>query len=109
MLFYTQTILEATGSKIPSALSSIIIGGVQLIPSAVTPLVADSAGRRPTLLFSAFGMILSEAPLGLYFYLKDNNHDVSSIFWLPVACLVIYIVTFRVGFGPLPWTIMAEL
>lgn len=109
MLFYTQTIFEATGSKIPSALSSILIGGAQLIPSAVTPLVADTAGRKSTLLFSAVGMIISEAPLGLYFYLKDQNQDVSSISWLPAACLVVYIITFRIGFGPLPWIIMAEL
>lgn len=109
VLFYTQTIFEATGSTLSSALSSIIIGGAQLIPSTITPFVADTAGRRPTLLFSCFGMIISEAPLGLYFYLQSQGQDVSSIFWLPVACLVVYIISFRVGFGPLPWTIMSEL
>ncbi|XP_025836637.1 facilitated trehalose transporter Tret1-2 homolog isoform X2 [Agrilus planipennis] len=109
VLFYTQTIFEATGSSISSVFSSIIIGGAQMIPSAITPCVADTAGRRATLMFSAIGQIISEIPLGLYFYLKHSGHDVSAIYWLPVACLVVYIITFRVGFGPLPWTIMAEI
>ncbi|XP_018321638.1 facilitated trehalose transporter Tret1-like [Agrilus planipennis] len=109
VLFYTQTIFEATGSSISSILSSFIIGLVQLIPSAITSLIADSLGRKVTLLFSALGQILSLFPLGLYFFLKEKGNNVEAVYWLPVTCLVIYIVTFRVGFGPLPWTIMAEL
>lgn len=50
--------------------------------------------------------------LGLYFYLKDVQHAddvVEQISWLPVVALVIFISTYSVGWGPLPWAVMGEM
>nr|XP_022912004.1 facilitated trehalose transporter Tret1-like [Onthophagus taurus] len=107
--FYTQLIFEATGSSIPAEISSIIIGAVQVIAAFITPLVVDKLGRRVLLMISAIGALISEAPLGLYFHLKNNDVDVENIYWLPVVCLIVYMIVFNFGFGPLPWTIMSEL
>lgn len=109
ILFYAQDVFEATGSSIPPEISSIIIGSVQVAASFVTPLLVDRLGRRLLFLISGVGMIIAEIPLGLYFYLKDDGSDVGAIFWLPIACLVVYIIAYNLGFGPLPWTVMAEI
>lgn len=109
ILFYTQTIFEATGSSIPPEISTIIIGIVQIIGSFLTPIFVEKKGKRFLLLTSAIGMALSELVLGAYFYLKEHNHNVQPIFWLPVVTLIAYMLTYCSGFGPLPWAVMGEL
>jgi len=50
--------------------------------------------------------------LGLYFYLKEVQHAddvVAQISWLPIVALIIYISTYSVGWGPLPWAVMGEM
>jgi SP family facilitated glucose transporter-like MFS transporter 8 len=66
--------------------------------------------RRVLLLVScSFGM-LSLLTLGLYFLLKEQlHHDVSAIGWLPLVCLIVYISTYCLGIGPLPWVVMSEV
>lgn len=110
VLFYANTIFEASGSTIPSEVSSIIIGGVQFVSSFITPVIVDRLGRKILFIFSAFGMLISETVLGIYFYLsKETDTDVDAVSWLPVVCLVLYIITYNCGFGPLPWTVMGEI
>lgn len=109
ILFYTETIFKKTGSTMSAALSTIIVGIVQVLASILTPIFADRMGKRFLLMTSALGMFLSEAILGYYFRMLKNKEDVSSISWLPVMCLVVYIITYCLGFGPLPWAVMGEL
>ncbi|KAK5644665.1 hypothetical protein RI129_005965 [Pyrocoelia pectoralis] len=109
VLFYSQTVFEATGSTIPSDIPPMIVGAVQVGASCITPLIVDRAGRKLLHIVSATGMLLSQIPLGLYFYLKENGNDVSDIFWLPILCLNVYISFYNFGFGPLPWTVMSEI
>ncbi|KAJ8942448.1 hypothetical protein NQ318_002660 [Aromia moschata] len=109
VLFYAQTIFKEAGTSLEPEICSIILGVVQFAASFVTPLVVERLGRKVLLLVSAAGMIISEAVLGTYGYLKDHDHDVSSISFLPILCIILYIITYNVGYGPLPWTIMGEL
>lgn len=109
ILFYTQTIFEATGSTIPPEISTIVTGIVQIIGSFLTPIFVEKKGKRFLLLCSAIGMTISEIVLGIYFYLKEHDKDVQPIFWLPIVCLVVYMLTYCSGFGPLPWAVMGEL
>lgn len=107
--FYTQSIFEETGTDIPSDIAAIIVGGVQMVSGLTAPFFADRAGRKPMLLLSSLVMVLSEVPLGIYFYLNHIDHDTTSIYWLPILCLILYVVAFNFGFGPLAWTVMGEV
>ncbi|XP_018576204.1 facilitated trehalose transporter Tret1-like [Anoplophora glabripennis] len=109
VLFFAQILFEQAGTTLEPEICSIIIGCTQFITSFVTPLVVDRLGRKILLLISAVGMAISEFPLGLYSYLKDDNKDVSSISFLPILCLIGYIITYNSAFGPLPWAMMGEL
>ncbi|KAF5279153.1 hypothetical protein FQR65_LT03399 [Abscondita terminalis] len=80
VLFYTQTIFVATGSSIPPEICTIIIGTIQLASTLLTPILADKTGKRFLLIISATGMFLSEAILGLYFYLQLKLDDASFLF-----------------------------
>jgi len=47
--------------------------------------------------------------LAVHFYLKQNGGDLSNFGWLPLLCVATFIAGFNIGFGPLPWVMMAEL
>lgn len=62
------------------------------------------------LYISAIGMILTLSSLGGYFYAKDVLlSDVSNISWLPLASLMIFVLSFSLGYGPIPWLMMGEI
>ncbi|XP_072751293.1 facilitated trehalose transporter Tret1 [Anoplolepis gracilipes] len=112
VLFYMQNIFIAAGSSVSTELAPIIIGVVQLLASTVTPFVVDRSGRRMLLVFSGIGTTVSLGAMGLYFYLKEVQHAddvVAQISWLPVVSLIIFMCTYCVGWGPLPWAVMGEM
>lgn len=59
VLFYMQKIFKAAGGLVPMEQAPIIIGVVQVLASAVTPVVVDRSGRRMLLIFSGVGETLS--------------------------------------------------
>lgn len=54
-------------------------------------------------------MILTLGGLTGYFYAKNAGVDVSSLGWIPLASLMIYVLCFSLGFGPIPWLMMGEI
>ncbi|XP_018320230.1 facilitated trehalose transporter Tret1-like [Agrilus planipennis] len=109
VLTYASDVFNASGGSINSDISSLIVGVVQFVVGLTVPLLVERLGRKTLLLMSAIGMVISIVPLGVYFYLKENGHDVSSIGWFPIVTMIAFIITYNFGFGPLPWTLMGEL
>lgn len=69
----------------------------------------DRAGRRLLTLISCFGMAISHSVVAYFFYLQLNEHDVSSIAWLPLVALSTYVITYCLGIGPVPYVVTAEV
>ncbi|XP_068152375.1 facilitated trehalose transporter Tret1-2 homolog isoform X1 [Drosophila tropicalis] len=109
VIFYTVQIFESAGSTLNASSCSIVVGIVQVIMTLTSSLLIERAGRKILLLFSSTVMTICLAILGAYFNIKDGGKDVSAIGWLPLLCVVLYIVTFSVGYGPIPWLMMGEL
>ncbi|CAH0721286.1 unnamed protein product, partial [Brenthis ino] len=110
VLFYMTDIFAASGTDLNPAVATIIIGAVQLVASFITPFVVDRLGRRLLLLVSACGTAIGLTLLGTFFLLaKMEDPIVDSISFLPVLSLVLFIVTYCWGLGPLPWAVMSEL
>lgn len=68
----------------------------------------DKAGRKTLLISSGLGMAVSLSVLGAYDCI-DNSVFKKSYGWIPLVSLVIYIAAFSIGYGPIPWLMMAEL
>ncbi|KAG5860680.1 hypothetical protein JTB14_006689 [Gonioctena quinquepunctata] len=110
ILAYTEIIFSAAGTNVSADVAAIIVGVVLFLASFGGPLLVDRKGRKFLLICSASGLIISESVLGLYFYLQDKtNVSLDGCSWLPILCLVIYTVTFNIGFGPLPYTVTSEI
>lgn len=104
VIFFTTDIFIAAGSGIEPDIATIIVGVMQVAATFVASLVVDKLGRRILLLVSDAVMALCTLMLGIYFFMKDRDADsVSSIGWLPVVSLCLFIVAFSIGFGPVPW------
>jgi SP family facilitated glucose transporter-like MFS transporter 8 len=95
----------------------------------------DKAGRRILLIISDSGMAVGLLGLGIFFYLKEQNsitlgeqidycgtynstgletevYSESSpegLAWLPLASLMLFVLSFNFGFGPVPWLCLGEL
>jgi sugar porter (SP) family MFS transporter len=111
VISYLQPIFEASGSSIQPEMATIIVGAIQLTTNFLTSQLVDKLGRRILLLCSLTGTCLSHVLLGTYFYLKTNNFDnaVSYLFWLPVCSLILYVVMYNTGIGPVAWAMTGEL
>lgn len=110
ILFYSQSIFESTGSSLEPAVSTILVGAVQVLASGATPLIVDRLGRKPILLTSAAGMCVSLGTMGLYFFLKHiDSPAVPNVGWLPILSLIFFVTVYCIGFGPLPWAVLGEL
>ncbi|XP_045480587.1 facilitated trehalose transporter Tret1-like isoform X2 [Harmonia axyridis] len=107
---YTQEIFVEAGSSIKdSATSSLIVGSVTFFASFLCPFVIDKKGRRFVLVISITGIIIMELIFGSYYYLREENYDITSVKWLPLVCLMGYMLFFSIGMGPMPLTITSEI
>lgn len=109
VIFYTVPIFQSAGSTMDPAICGIVVGVVQVLMTFVSAVLIDKAGRRILLLQSSFIMGSCLVVLGVYFKLQNDKADVSGIGWLPLASVVLFIISFSLGFGPIPWMMMGEL
>ncbi|CAH1116857.1 unnamed protein product [Phaedon cochleariae] len=113
VMFYMKEIFISSGSSLPSHWSVIIVGVVQVIATLFAAWAVEKFGRKILLLISGGVMALSTFLLGLFFSLK--NHEVldedgiKTIGFLPVLSLIIFILAFSIGYGPIPWLSSSEL
>lgn len=109
VLFYSQSIFEDADVSLEPKFCSIILGTILFLSNFLIPVTVDRLGRRMNLLISASGMVVAEVVLGLYYYLKDHNKDISSITFLPILSLLIFVIFYTIGFAAVPWIFLSEI
>ncbi|XP_055374636.1 facilitated trehalose transporter Tret1 isoform X3 [Condylostylus longicornis] len=109
VIFYTVQIFKDAGSTIDGNICTIIVGCVNFIATFIATILIDRLGRKILLYISDVAMIITLFTLGGYFYCKDQEMDLSSVGWLPLASFVIFVLGFSLGFGPIPWLMMGEI
>lgn len=133
IIYFTVFIFQKAGSSLDKNLSTIvswavlqlfasseltrtiacfqIVGIVQLIATVVSMFLVDRAGRRILLLVSGFFMAIALAALGSFFYMLElyGEEVQSSLGWLPLASLLLFIIAYSSGYANVPFLIMGEL
>nr|XP_023017603.1 facilitated trehalose transporter Tret1-2 homolog [Leptinotarsa decemlineata] len=106
---YQQTIFGSTKGSIGPEKSVMIAGFVQLLATLVTVKFVDTVGRKKLLLFSYSALLISVTGLGTYTYLQDKGLDLSAYSWIPISCVLLNMSSFKVGSGPISWTVIGEI
>ncbi len=108
VIYYAPTIFRFAGVSSASVaiLAGVGVGAVNLVMTLVSMQLIDRVGRRPLLLISLAGMVLSLGVLGLAFALRQFA---GSLGWIAVVSLMVYVGAFAVGLGPVFWLVLSEI
>ena len=117
IIFNAEDIFRGAHIKSAGLISSVTIGGVQIIATFFGTLLADVAGRRILLLISTAIMCLSLISMGTYGFLNekpycdppDDSNCKSHFYPMAIASMACFIAGFSIGMGGLPWIIVSEI
>lgn len=111
VIFYCVEIFAAAGSSLDPHSSAIIVAVVQVVGTIISTFLVDKAGRRILILFSEAVMGISFLALGAFFYVKHINNGVAPVTlgWLPLVSVLLFVVAFSIGIGPLRYKSQTNL
>jgi sugar porter (SP) family MFS transporter len=124
-IFYSSQIFATAEINNPTLVTLLAVGLVQIFATFVSVVLVDLLGRKLLLTISSIGMLISSAGLGIYFFIfesycngclgescKESHLSVcqnTGFGGLAIACVITFIVTFSLAWGPIPWMTMSEL
>eukprot|EP01059_Diplonema_ambulator_P034591 TRINITY_DN783_c3_g1_i1.p1 TRINITY_DN783_c3_g1~~TRINITY_DN783_c3_g1_i1.p1 ORF type:complete len:501 (+),score=192.04 TRINITY_DN783_c3_g1_i1:44-1546(+) len=105
VMFYANMILGKVWSD-PDTVNNYAVGaqGLQLVVTIATSPFMDKAGRRPLLVFACVGMVISCAVMNVFFFDSGSAKPAFA-----VVGFYMYIASFAMGMGAIPWFIMGEI
>lgn len=106
IIYYAPTIfgMVGFGSNSAAIMATSVVGVVNVISTIVACTLVDRAGRRPLLLWGTAGMVVALLILSLIFAFRPAH-----VAGLTLFMLILYIVAFAIGMGPVFWVLSAEL
>ncbi|CAH1184851.1 unnamed protein product [Phyllotreta striolata] len=106
-LFYSVTFFQEVGSTMDPYLASTFLCLIRMLMACSNTFFLKTFNRRALLITSGFGMAFCMGMSGLFTYLF--NHGRTTVTWLPLMFLLLFVVASMIGFLPIPWTMTAEL
>ncbi|XP_052198242.1 putative polyol transporter 1 isoform X2 [Diospyros lotus] len=112
VVLYSPKIFEKAGikSKSDKLLATIAVGFSKTIFILVSTFLLDRVGRRPLLLSSVGGMIVSLGGLGISLMIID--HTEQRLTWaiaLAILATLSFVACFSIGMGPIAWVYSSEI
>lgn len=107
---YTQKLFKEAVDTISPSLSANIFSLIQLILTFFSSILVDITGRKPLLIFSCVSCFFVLTIEAVYFILRDfTSIEVSSLWWLPLGGMILYIIVFSIGLGSIVNLMIGEL
>lgn len=115
---YTANIFQAAGFDKPNEYkdtlldpnnSSITVAVIQILGVYGSTMLVDRIGRKTLLIFSTSGAFVGLLSLGMYSYLYEMGHDLTSWNWVPLMSFSTFIFISCFGILPLPFVVLAEI
>lgn len=109
ILFYQTDIFKKASPQSDAAQSTILVCLAQVIMTLVGSFLVDRLGRRVLLLASGAGHAISLVVFGFYRYKSVSDEAFQTNFaWIALTSLIVFISSFSLGFGPVPWMMIPE-
>jgi sugar porter (SP) family MFS transporter len=107
VIYYGPTILKFAGQQNTGALTqSVFIGCTNVFFTIVAILLLDKLGRRFFLLTGTSILTVALVGLGIFFASTSLQHSAG---WFALVCLLVYIMGFAIGLGPVFWLMISEI
>ncbi|ESW03844.1 hypothetical protein PHAVU_011G046600 [Phaseolus vulgaris] len=112
VVLYSPRIFEKAGmtDDTHKLLATVAVGFVKTTFILVATFMMDRVGRRPMLLSSVGGMVVSFLILGIVFTIIEQSE--SKPMWaigLSITMVLVFVATFSIGAGPITWVYSAEI
>lgn len=112
VVLYSPTIFRKAGleSDTEQLLATVAVGLAKTVFILVATFLLDRVGRRPLLLSSVGGMVISLLTLAVSLTVVDHSHVRKM--WavgLSIASVLSYVATFSIGAGPITWVYSSEI
>lgn len=107
IIYYSNNIFKSANSSIEEKYCTIAIGVVNFVSAFIAAGIIDKLGRKKLLYISGSSLVVTLSVLSVYFYFKDGA--LAQYGWIPLGSLVVYVLGFSLGFGPIPWLMMGEI
>ena len=107
VIYFATTILKYTGQTTNSAvLLAVFVGVTNFVVTILAMLLLDWVGRRALLINGTIVLTIALFLLGCYFYFPALNQGAP---WVGLAALIIFIIGFAIGLGPVFWLMISEI
>lgn len=103
---YSDQILLEAGMK-DADVAAVLVAGLQAVATFFAVMFMDSGGRRLLLFISSGGMSASAFVLGMAFLLE--NHLGAAKGYLATGGCMVFVISYALGLGAIPWIIMGEI
>ncbi|KAG6474070.1 hypothetical protein ZIOFF_067994 [Zingiber officinale] len=109
VVLYSPRVFEKAGIRQEKKLlaTTVAVGFVKTLFILVATFLLDRVGRRPLLLASTGGMVVSVLGLGLGLTLVD--HGRKEAVTLCIVAILFYVAFFSIGMGPIAWVYGSEI
>ncbi|KAI3448053.1 hypothetical protein Pfo_004718 [Paulownia fortunei] len=112
VVLYSPEIFDKAGitNDTDKLLATMAVGFTKTMFILVATFLLDKIGRRPLLLSSVAGMILSLAGLGIGLTIIEHaDHRLVWSIALCIASVLSYVAFFSIGMGPITWVYTSEI
>lgn len=106
--FYASETFVAAGLS-SGKIGTIAYACIQVPITVIGAMLIDKSGRRPLIMVSATGTFLGCFLAGTSFFLKGHSMLLEWTPILAVGGVLIFISSFSIGMGAVPWLIMSEI
>lgn len=112
VVLYSPRIFQKAGitSDSKQLLATVAVGLVKTLFILVATFMLDKYGRRPLLLTSVGGMVVSLMALASSLTIIDHSQE--QLTWAIVLCIVMvcaFVASFSIGLGPITWVYSSEI
>lgn len=112
VVLYSPDIFEKAGIKkdTDKLLATMAVGFTKTVFILVATFLLDKIGRRPLLLTSVAGMVVSLVGLGIGLTVMGNSaHKLVWAVALCIASILSFVAFFSIGMGPITWVFSSEI
>lgn len=104
IFMYSAYFFVAAGVAWDPFTCTILVGVSRLVFTFVSCLIIDKVGRRPLLMFSSITCAAAMFVIGGVQQVDDETLN-----WIPLAAVLVYVASFGLGVGPVPWILVGEM